>query len=373
MSDDHRSKKVTIRDLADALGISRGTVDRAIHNRSGVNPGTREKVNNAARELGYSPNRLAQFLVTGKTIKIAFITLNDPLWQDLSTGAQAFIQGLGKQILGIDWHGVCTHGHGGGTASIEELVDQEASILKDLIESDVQGIVVVAFDRTALNGLIDKAVESGKAVVTMTADAPASKRLCFVGQDARAAGRLGGELMGKLLAGHGRVLPLVGFDASTHHNRLEAFREIIEDRYPGITIEGVREHHDAENDAYEAVRSHLSDFAPPDGIYLTSGIGPDGAVRALHEAGLAGTVRVVCYDFFRTTVKLLKKEWVHATIGQDPFRQGYQTMKILYDYIVDHKAPSSDRIFTKMDIGFRENIDILISSNQEDPDPAEIA
>jgi ABC-type sugar transport system substrate-binding protein len=96
------------------------------------------------------------------------------------------------------------------------------------------------------------------------------------------------------------------------------------------------------------------------GIYLTSGNGPGGVARALSEAGLAGTVRVICFDYFPETVRLLKKGFVHATIGEDPFTQGYQAVKILYEHIIERKEPVSRVVHTKIAIGLRENIDLLV-------------
>jgi len=47
------SKKVTIQDIADALGISRNTVSKAINNTEGLADATREKILQKAVEMGY--------------------------------------------------------------------------------------------------------------------------------------------------------------------------------------------------------------------------------------------------------------------------------------------------------------------------------
>ena len=46
-------KKVTIQDIADALGISRNTVSKAINNSEGLADATREKILQKAVEMGY--------------------------------------------------------------------------------------------------------------------------------------------------------------------------------------------------------------------------------------------------------------------------------------------------------------------------------
>ena len=46
-------KKVTIQDIADALGVSRNTVSKAINNSDGLADATREKILQKAVEMGY--------------------------------------------------------------------------------------------------------------------------------------------------------------------------------------------------------------------------------------------------------------------------------------------------------------------------------
>lgn len=49
------NKKVTIQDIADALGISRNTVSKAINNMDGIATSTKEKIVQKAIEMGYRP------------------------------------------------------------------------------------------------------------------------------------------------------------------------------------------------------------------------------------------------------------------------------------------------------------------------------
>ena len=51
-----RFSKITTTQLARICGVSQGTVDRALHNRSGVNPETRARILEIAKEYDYRPN-----------------------------------------------------------------------------------------------------------------------------------------------------------------------------------------------------------------------------------------------------------------------------------------------------------------------------
>jgi len=65
--------QVTIKDLARELDISITTISRALNGYSDVGAKTRERVQKAAREMGYTPNRNAQRLVTQRSHSIGWI------------------------------------------------------------------------------------------------------------------------------------------------------------------------------------------------------------------------------------------------------------------------------------------------------------
>lgn len=56
------TNRVTIQDIADALGISRNTVSKAINNTGVLADSTREKVLKKAAEMGYKQFFLSQYL-----------------------------------------------------------------------------------------------------------------------------------------------------------------------------------------------------------------------------------------------------------------------------------------------------------------------
>ena len=66
-------KAAGIRDIAKALGTSIGTVDRALHGRSGVSARTKARVLRMAEQLGYKPNIAARSLKLNRNIRIAAV------------------------------------------------------------------------------------------------------------------------------------------------------------------------------------------------------------------------------------------------------------------------------------------------------------
>ena len=66
-------KNLTLKDLAQKLGLSISTVSRALQNNPHINKDTRKRVENLAKELSYYPDALAKSLKNKKTHTIGVI------------------------------------------------------------------------------------------------------------------------------------------------------------------------------------------------------------------------------------------------------------------------------------------------------------
>ena len=81
-----------IKDIAELAGVSRGTVDRVLNNRSGVSPQTAEKIKEIAKALDYRPNKAGLALAAQKKknkIGIVLFSRNNPFFDEVSEGVQA--------------------------------------------------------------------------------------------------------------------------------------------------------------------------------------------------------------------------------------------------------------------------------------------
>src|SRR6476661_5528724 len=65
--------RITIRDVAAAVGLSPTTVSHALNGKGRVDPDTRERIATTAQELGYRPNRTARRLHSGRSGAIALL------------------------------------------------------------------------------------------------------------------------------------------------------------------------------------------------------------------------------------------------------------------------------------------------------------
>ncbi|WBQ02713.1 LacI family DNA-binding transcriptional regulator [Kribbella sp. CA-293567] len=154
---------VTIRDVARLAGVSASTVSRALSLPDVVNVATRARVEHAAQQLGYQPNKAARGLITGRTGNIGLVVpdLANPFFPSVVKGVQArarandvavfladtdedataevgLVRALAKQVDGLI---LCSP-----RASDDELVAvaQETNVV--LVNRLVDGVAAVTFD-----------------------------------------------------------------------------------------------------------------------------------------------------------------------------------------------------------------------------------
>lgn len=341
---------VTQREIAKRLGISRGTVDRALHNRARINPDTKKRVIEAAAAVGYYPNRIAQHLATGRSLDFEVITPSDPFWESVKMGAESFLSELGAKIINVRWYRTNVHD-----------TEHEVRLLRQILERGADGIAIVPADSDVLRPWIDRAVAMQIPVVTINSDAPESRRVSYVGQDPQLAGRVAADLLGKFLMQRGEVSIVTAFrNVRVHALRVSAFQKELLESYPGVVVREIVESHDSPAETYQLARRILGAGRERLGIYLTTGVGTAELGRALKESGHAGTVPVVCFDFQEPTVALLRAGIISAAIGQDPHMQGYQSMKLLYDSLLGDNRAVERAYFTRTDIGMKHTVDPLL-------------
>lgn len=94
-------KKVTLKDIANAAGVSEMTASRALRNQNDVAKKTVERVKEAAERLGYLPNQAASMLASrvSKIIPLIVPSLNNTVFLDVIDGAQDVINSAGYQMM----------------------------------------------------------------------------------------------------------------------------------------------------------------------------------------------------------------------------------------------------------------------------------
>jgi len=97
-------RPLTLRDVSEASGVSEMTVSRVLRNRGDVSEATREKVLEAARNLGYVPNKIAGALASQRVNLVGVIvpSLSNLVFPEVLTGISAELEDTGLQpVFGV--------------------------------------------------------------------------------------------------------------------------------------------------------------------------------------------------------------------------------------------------------------------------------
>jgi methyl-accepting chemotaxis protein len=181
-------------------------------------------------------------------------------------------------------------------------------------------------------------------------------RLCYVGADSFLEGRACGEAMGQALQRQGQVAVVTTFfSKSGPELRRKGFASLIHEQFPGIHLVAAIEGTEDKESAFERARELLQNYPHLQGIYVTVGATPRGVARAVAEAGRAGQIKIITHDLVEETMRDIQAGVITATLGQDPFAQGYEPVIHLFNHLATGWQPHAPRLLTHRDLVTREN------------------
>lgn len=208
MAKDKPTKAANIFDVARLAGVSHQTVSRVINGLPNVRPATKERVEEAMKQLRYSPSPAARALVTRRTRTIGLVT---PGVSDFGPASIAMHFNQAARAARYSVDSVSTPDSRG--AAVRATVE-------DLLRQRVDAVVVIAVDTEAID-----AVQSIDVNVPMVVAASTPRRTPHVVQidqyrGARAAVRHLAEL------GHTRIVHVAGpANAADAMERLRGWRD----------------------------------------------------------------------------------------------------------------------------------------------------
>lgn len=338
---------VTSQQIAELAGVSRGTVDRALHNRGRVSPEVAARVLKIAEELGYQPNSIGQALVRAKRgFRLGAIlqSAETPTMQDVAAGARRAAAELRISGVEVELREV----HGRDTLQVLRQIDELTAL-------GANGLAIAAGSAPELVQRIDGLCAQGIPVVTFNTDAPDSRRLCFVGMDNYRAGQTAAGLIRQMLPGGGVVLPIAGHvNHSAHISRIRGFLDTLNGA-EDIRILPFQPCFDRDDYAHEVTQHALREYPFLDCVYIASN-GQRGVCRAIEDEHRKGRVRVVAYDLNELNRQLLQSGDLSFVLDQMAWEQGGRPLHILYDYLLRGKIPETELQYTGILIRTKYNI-----------------
>lgn len=124
------SRRTTLQDVADAVGLSANTVSRALSGKSGVSEATRERIRAEAERLGFMLNVHARSLVTGARMMIGLVitTPSNLFYANLISAVEKGVMDAGYSLLLL---------------VTDESPEREEAAAATALQSGVDGLIVV--------------------------------------------------------------------------------------------------------------------------------------------------------------------------------------------------------------------------------------
>lgn len=273
-------KRVTRKEVAERAGVSVAVVSYVVNNGPRpVSPETQAKVEKAIEELGYYPNELARSLSRQQTATIGLIipSLLNPVYAEIAESLQRVCMAAGYLVML------------GGT---ERDPNKEVEFAKLLRAKQVDGVVILPSESP--QAVLAPLQEAHIPTVVLEHDLP---DIYCIAIDDRHGGRLATQHL--LSLGHRRIGLIKRQPTSALSTlRVVGYRDTLADA--GISFDPalVVESQAGQAAGYAAMQQLLALLNPPTAVFTHNDVLAMGAMRAIHDAGLAvpDDISVVGYD-----------------------------------------------------------------------------
>ena len=210
MADDD-PRPLTLRDVSEASGVSEMTVSRVLRNRGDVSESTRARVLEAAKTLGYVPNKIAGALASQRVNLVAVIipSMRNMVFPEVMAGISAVLEQTDLQpVVGVT----------------DYLPEKEERVLYEMLSWRPSGVIIAGLEHTEAAKAMMKA--SGIPVVEIM-DIDGTPVDCAVGISHRRAGR---EMARAILRAGYQKIGFLGTKMPLDHRarkRFEGFTEAL--------------------------------------------------------------------------------------------------------------------------------------------------
>ncbi|GAC1433656.1 MAG: sugar-binding protein [Terriglobales bacterium] len=252
---------------------------------------------------------------------------------------------------------------------------EELEAFRNAVQQKATGILISVADPALFKDDIDKAVAAGIPVITIDSDAPASKRLFFIGTNNYQAGLIGGQRLAKELHDKGNVVVFTMPEQANLKERLHGYHDALE-AHPQIKITDVVDIHGDPRVAFDTTSQILGKQKDKVNAFvcLEAQAGKEVAT-VLSNAKVKDKV-IIAMDVDPETLDWIQKGVIAATISQKPYTMatfGLRELDSLYhqkigalnkDWANDSFAPLPAFVDTGSSLIDKSNVEAFQSANK---------
>lgn len=331
------SSNVTLKQIAEALGISAMTVSRVINNKKNVDEETRKKVLEKARSMGYTPNFLAKSLVSNKSYTIGVVVpeISHSFFPEV-------IRGIEEVTYQENYQLILTH-------SAED-TEREKAALETLRSKRVDGIMISCSQFTKDLSYFEELRSSGLPVVFFDRCLDGAGFSCVGVDDKDAANKITQHLIDH---GYKKIAHLKGPQGlSIGKKRLQGYREAMKEHQLEIADEWILESGLQEKSGYEAMKKllDLPEVMRPRAVFAVNDPAAFGAIEAIRERGLTIPDDIAIVGF-SDDIRAELLPVPLTTVSQPAYEVGKKAAETLLSIINGDKIPEQDiQVLTELRI-----------------------
>lgn len=283
----------TIKDLAEAAGVSISTVNRMLNNASTVRQPTRERVRHAAERIGFYGLGTIDYSMreSAETHRLGIL---------LQQGIRSFYRDLGAVLK----QAAEDYRDGRVELVLEFLDDLSPNNVADRlisISADCDAIALVAAEHPLVSEAIDTVLRDGKPVAGLVAPLSARGNVGYIGLDHWKVGRTAAWAFDKICRTPGEIGILVGNHRYRNQDLNESgFRSYFREHNSGFTLLEPRSTYESAAVAREMTEELFAAHPDMCGLFISGG-GITGAIAALRDIAPGNNFVTVGYELIDAT------------------------------------------------------------------------
>ena len=345
--------RVTIRDVAARAGVSPSTVHLVVAGKTGPKEETRQKVLRVVEALHYRCNAAASSLKRGETWIGAVLPAPEggnelyygPIWKGVRDYCES-TQDFNIQLMELPYRS-----DGSVTVQLKSVEEIQS-------EEKLSGVVVLGDIAPEARKALRRLSDLGLPIVLVNGEVPEIGPVCSVQTENYLLGRTMGEILVRTTPDGSGILACAG-GKSTPANvemvqGLESYlRECAPERmiykiYYGYSDEEIQQ-------LYRQLLEVLKD-KKIGGCCSVTARGSIQLARALERTGMAGRISAIGSDIFSENIESLKKNVFQNLIFKNPYQQGWQATKRLFQHIFRVRQTKGEIERLKGEVVFQSSI-----------------
>lgn len=333
-------KNYTIKDIAELTNLSRGTIDKVLHNRGGVSKSTIAKVQQVLEQVSYTPNLIAKSLKQHKRYSVAVLL---PVHQGTGYWQRCY-EGIRKaRVEYVSFGGDIRFYY------YDRSIADYKLKLSAIVTDQCDAVLIAPIDFPEVRESYGLLTAAGIPFIFINAPVADTGYAGFIGQDYITSGRVAAQMMdfltpdkGPLLILHQiEVLELSGHLAQKENGFIAYFKEHQPER--SIQVLTIYDHA-----GRQPMSININEFS---GVFLTT----SKAFDYLVQMNRCRSVRVVGYDLIPENIIRLQDGDIDVVLHQNPEMQGYLGLNTLLDNLL-FKSDIPLKKLLPIEIVTRENL-----------------